>query len=143
MYLNKPSSIAGDIPISLGEKRTKYPNSMNVGELPGKEPDPRFTLANERTFLTWLSTSLALTAGGVAMAAVPMNVFVPWVRTLLAVALVLLAAVAAALSYPRWRRVQQALRRQRPLPPPTLAPILGYGVAMVAALALILILFGD
>ncbi|HEY9521864.1 MAG TPA: DUF202 domain-containing protein [Thermopolyspora sp.] len=116
---------------------------MNVGELPGKEPDPRFTLANERTFLTWLSTSLALTAGGVAMAAVPMNVFVPWVRTLLAVALVLLAAVAAALSYPRWRRVQQALRRQRPLPPPTLAPILGYGVAMVAALALILILFGD
>ncbi len=107
-----------------------------------KEPDPRFTLANERTFLTWLSTSLALTAGGVAIAVVPKDVFVPWVRTLLAVALILLAALAAVLSYPRWRRVQTAMRRQEPLPPPAIAPILGYGVGVVALLALILILFG-
>jgi putative membrane protein len=106
----------------------------------GKEPDPRFTLANERTFLSWLSTSLALTAGGVAMAAVPTHVFVPWVRTLLALALVLLAALAAAMAYPRWRSVQRALRRQDPLPTPALAPVLGYGVAAVALLALVLIL---
>ncbi|MEV1205725.1 YidH family protein, partial [Microbispora rosea] len=52
------------------------------------EPDPRFVLANERTFLTWISTSLALSAGGIAIAVVPEGVFVPWVRTLLAVVLV-------------------------------------------------------
>jgi uncharacterized membrane protein YidH (DUF202 family) len=35
----------------------------------GSEPDPRFTLANERTFLAWIRTALALTAGGVALEA--------------------------------------------------------------------------
>jgi putative membrane protein len=115
---------------------------MESSESGGEEPDPRFTLANERTFLSWLSTALALTAGGIAMAAVPQHIFIPWLRTLLAVALVLLAAVAAVMAYPRWRRVQRALRRQDPLPAPALAPILGYGVAAVAVLALILILLG-
>ncbi|MFJ2029942.1 YidH family protein [Streptosporangium sp. NPDC087985] len=108
----------------------------------GTEPDPRFTLANERTFLTWLSTSLALSAGGVAMAAVSEDVFVPWMRTVLALFLVSLSAMSAAMSYPRWRRVQRALRSAAPLPPPALAPLLGYGVATVAVLAVILILLG-
>lgn len=106
----------------------------------GKEPDPRFTLANERTFLTWLSTSLALSAGGVAMAAVSSGVFLDWLRIAMAVVLVALAAVAAGMAYPRWRRIQQALRRDAPLPPPRLAAVFGYGVAAVAVLALILIL---
>jgi len=104
------------------------------------EPDPRFTLANERTFLTWLSTALALCAGGVAVAAVPADVFVPWLRTTLAVVLVTLSAMAALLAYPRWRHIQRALRDQAPLPPPMLAAVFGYGVAAVAVLALILIL---
>jgi putative membrane protein len=109
-------------------------------DVEGKEPDPRFTLANERTFLTWLSTSLALSAGGIAMAVVPRDIFVPWVRTALAVVLVLLSVLAGAMAYPRWRQVQQALRRQAPLPPLSLAPLFGYGVAAVAVLALVLIL---
>jgi putative membrane protein len=33
----------------------------------GDEPDPRFTLANERTFLAWVRTALAMFAGGVAL----------------------------------------------------------------------------
>lgn len=108
----------------------------------GDEPDPRFTLANERTFLTWLSTSLALSAGGVAMAAVSADVFVPWMRTVLALTLVSLSALSAAMAYPRWRRVERALRSAAPLPAPALAPVLGYGVAFVAVLAMILILMG-
>ncbi|WP_225878200.1 YidH family protein [Spongiactinospora rosea] len=107
---------------------------------PDREPDPRFTLANERTFLTWLSTSLALSAGGVAMAAVPAASFTPWLRMVMAIVLVMLAAVAAGMAYPRWRRVQHALRTARPLPPPALAAVFGYGVAAVAVLALVLIL---
>ena len=115
---------------------------MSSSDTGGKEPDPRFTLANERTFLTWISTSLALSAAGVAVASVPDSVLAAWARTLLAAVLVLLAAAAAAMAYPRWRRVQRALRRESPLPPPALAPILGYGVAAVAVLALILVLAG-
>ena len=33
----------------------------------GGEPDPRFTLANERTFLAWIRTALGLLAGGIAL----------------------------------------------------------------------------
>nr|BFE81200.1 hypothetical protein GCM10020093_038010 [Planobispora longispora] len=76
------------------------------------------------------------------MAAVSPDVFVPWMRTLLAVVLVSLSALAAAMAYPRWRRVQHALRHAAPLPPPALAPLFGYGVAAVALLALVLILTG-
>ncbi|WP_327091193.1 DUF202 domain-containing protein [Nonomuraea sp. NBC_01738] len=105
------------------------------------EPDPRFTLANERTYLTWLSTALALSAGGVGLAAMPADVFLPWVRTALALMLVALSALAAGLAYPRWRNIQRALRAQTPLPPPALAAVFGYGVAAVAVAALCLIVF--
>jgi putative membrane protein len=103
------------------------------------EPDPRFTLANERTFLTWLSTALALSAGGVGIAALPEDVFVPWMRAVLAIMLVALSALAAGMAYPRWRNIQRALRNQAPLPPPALAALFGYGVALVAIAALVLI----
>ncbi|WP_143342795.1 YidH family protein, partial [Crossiella equi] len=48
---------------------------MSTGRWPervygvGEEPDPRFTLANERTFLAWIRTSLGLMAAGVAVEA--------------------------------------------------------------------------
>ena len=35
----------------------------------GTEPDARFSLANERTFLAWIRTALALIAAGVALEA--------------------------------------------------------------------------
>jgi putative membrane protein len=33
----------------------------------GTEPDSRFTLADERTFLAWIRTALALLSGGVLL----------------------------------------------------------------------------
>lgn len=37
----------------------------------GTEPDARFTLANERTFLAWIGVSLALISVGVALSPWP------------------------------------------------------------------------
>ena len=44
--------------------RSRFPQSVYRH---GSEPDVRFTLANERTFLAWIRTALALIAGGVAL----------------------------------------------------------------------------
>lgn len=44
--------------------RTSAAIDVNEGRA---EPDYRFTLANERTFLAWIRTALALLAGGVAV----------------------------------------------------------------------------
>src|SRR3954462_10286719 len=49
----------------------------------GAAPDPRFTFANERTFLAWIRTSLALIAGGLGVDAFAHDL-PAWSRTALA-----------------------------------------------------------
>jgi putative membrane protein len=105
----------------------------------GTEPDPRFTLANERTFLAWLRTSLALMAAGVGIAAVGIDGR-PIVRTMLAIALLLAGIACSAAAFGRWMATERALRMGRPLPSSRLAPLLGYGLALVGVLTLILLL---
>ena len=102
----------------------------------GREPDFRFTLANERTFLAWIRTALALLAGGVALAVLGTSVH-PGVR--LATALVLLVAGTAlpALAWRNWMRTERAMRNDQPLPHSSLGIILG--VAVMAAGALLVL----
>jgi putative membrane protein len=108
----------------------------------GEDPDYRFTLANERTFLAWIRTSLALLAGGVAVIKLVPNFSVPGGRHILGFALIGLSIVLAAGSYRHWAESERALRLQQPLPPSALPPILGGGVALVSLVALILIAIG-
>ncbi|WP_326569238.1 DUF202 domain-containing protein [Amycolatopsis rhabdoformis] len=104
----------------------------------GSEPDYRFTLANERTFLAWLRTSLGLIAGGVAVhQLVPTPVVMSTVLTGLCV---VLAAVLAAGAYPRWRRVQIAMRAGQPLPRSALVIVLTVGVFLLMAAAVVLVI---
>jgi putative membrane protein len=86
-----------------------------------REPDPRFTLANERTFLSWIRTSLALIAGGVALAQLGGSIRPPGLRLALSVVPILAGAVFSALSFWHWRSCQRALREDDPLPPPRFA----------------------
>jgi inner membrane protein YidH len=95
------------------------------------EPDPRFTLANERTFLSWIRTSLALIAGGVALAALGRRIGPSPLRLTLSVAPILAGAVLSALAFLHWRSCQRALRSGTPLPPPRFA--IGLTVLVVAA----------
>lgn len=106
----------------------------------GKEPDPRFTLANERTFLAWIRTSLALMAGGIAVEAFTTNIFLPALRTTLAVLLLLLAMIIASVACFRWLNVERAMRHGAPLPLPFLAPLLALGGTVVAAVVIVFVL---
>lgn len=85
----------------------------------GQEPDPRYSLANERTFLAWVRTALAMMAGGVALHSLGLPE-TQWLRTVLAVALVLLGGATTALALVRWARVERAMRTHQPLPPFTI-----------------------
>jgi putative membrane protein len=106
-----------------------------------REPDYRFTLANERTFLAWMRTALALLAGGLAVRQLVQPFEVRGARTALSVTAVLLSLVLAVSSYIRWLRVQQAMRRGEPLRRPMAAPLLALGIAVVAGAAGLLLVF--
>lgn len=106
----------------------------------GEEPDPRFTLANERTFLAWIRTSLAMLAGGVAVEAFTGAVFGPELRKSIAVLLLTLALVIAGGSFFRWLNVERAMRHHTPLPLPWIAPVLAVGGALVAGILVAFVL---
>jgi putative membrane protein len=106
----------------------------------GVEPDPRFTLANERTFLAWIRTSLAFLAGGIAVEAFTANLFPEPMRTFLAVVLLLLGVLISAGAAWRWVGVERSLRHQAPLPLPLIAPLLAVGGAIASGALIVFVL---
>lgn len=102
----------------------------------GTEPDARFTLANERTFLAWIRTSLALIAGGVALAALDLPLQ-PGLKLAAALVLVVSGILAPLQAWFGWARVEQAIRRSEPLPGSRLAAPLAGAVAVVGILLLL------
>jgi putative membrane protein len=106
----------------------------------GSDPDYRFSLANERTFLAWIRTSLGLLAGGVAVLAVLDDVGHPVVRVVTGAAVLLLAALLPPLAYHRWARTEQALRTETSLPGPGMMRLIAGGLVIVAFLVAALVL---
>lgn len=106
----------------------------------GHEPDYRFSLANERTFLAWIRTALALEAAGLAVIQLLPPFRVAWGRELLGGALVVLGTVIAAVSYRRWEHNERALRTDAPLPASRLPLILAVGVGAISIVIAILLL---
>lgn len=101
----------------------------------GEAPDPRFTLANERTFLAWIRTALALLGGGVAVEAFTVNLLEPAVRTWLATMLISLSATLSAGACWRWIKVERALRHRQPLQVSQLVPLLTLAVAAMGVIS--------
>jgi len=108
----------------------------------GTEPDARFTLANERTFLAWSRTSLALVVAGLAIAQLlPPFPGIPWGRSVIATPLILMGAAVSVISYLEWTGNQRALRHGRPLGRSRLPRILSWTIAVIALLAAALDLY--
>lgn len=102
----------------------------------GSEPDPRFTFANERTFLAWIRTGLGFLAAGVGLVAVAqLNASLGLEVRIASVLLTLCGLVCGIGAYARWMRNEQALRLSQPLPSSRLIPFLTIGVVLVALVA--------
>jgi len=106
-----------------------------------REPDYRFTLANERTFLAWIRTALALIAGGVAVVQLVPAFSIPGVRHGLGLLLTAGGGVLAVLAIRRWQRVQAAMRHDADLPPSRMPLILGAAIVIAAILVLVALFF--
>lgn len=109
----------------------------------GEDPDPRFSFANERTFLAWIRTALALLAAGIGLEAFAPELLVPGLRQVLAGLLVLSGMLTSGTAFRRWLRSEVAMREGRSLPPPRVAPWLSYGVAAVALAVFVLVMVAN
>lgn len=96
----------------------------------------RFSFANERTFLAWIRTALALLAGGVALDTVDLDLSHP-VQQALAGLLVVLGLTCAVLSWVRWAMAERAMRHGGPLPSAATGVLLALGVVLVAVVLLV------
>lgn len=106
-----------------------------------REPDVRFTFANERTFLAWNRTALALIATGVAATQLLPKFDLTFGRRILGLPLIALGALVALTSFGHWQANERAMRRAEPLPPSRIPLVLSIGIGIVAVIAVVLAVF--
>lgn len=107
-----------------------------MGDGAETEPDYRFTLANERTFLAWQRTALGLLAAAVAVIQFVSVPAVPGGRYVLGSLLAVLATITAVSGLWRWRQVDRAMRRGTALPRHSVPVYLAVGLGVIALLVI-------
>ncbi len=115
------------VPDGDAERGSRFPRGVyDVG----REPDPLYSLANERTYLSWLRFAVTLLAGAVAIDRLFLEH--PWFGSeILALGLVAIAFVACGVGVRRWWATERALRRRQPLP--------GFGAPLLGTVAILLV----
>lgn len=105
----------------------------------GQTPDYRFSLANERTFLAWVRTALALVAGGLAVAQFLPTLAVANLREILAAVALLLGAAVAVRALNHWLRCERAMRLGEDLPQSRFPVLLAATIALGALVLVVLV----
>ncbi|MPZ26394.1 MAG: DUF202 domain-containing protein [Micromonosporaceae bacterium] len=106
----------------------------------GATPDYRFSLANERTFLAWVRTGLALVAGGLAAAQFLPELRVPYLREALAIVLLVLGGAVALRALNHWVRCERAMRLGQDLPESRFPALLAVAVGLGAVLLVVVVI---
>jgi len=115
-----------------GDSRARWPKSLYSV---GTEPDPRFSLANERTALAWIRTASSVIAGGLALAVyASANPGHAWI-SIVAVAAFVGGAGLGLSAFVRWMNVERALRLRQPMPAPA---FLLFGLLVVIPLLVVI-----
>jgi putative membrane protein len=104
----------------------------------GTDPDPRYTFANERTFLAWARTALALIGGGLVAAQVLHGRFGGW-HLLVAIPAIVLGGLVGFAGYIRWQANERAMRLGQPVEASPLTRMLAAGIAVLAVLSAVLV----
>ena len=107
----------------------------------GIEPDPRFTYANERTFLAWSRTALALVVAGLGIVQLlPPFPGVPWGRHVLGIPLIVFGAIVALTAYREWTKNTWAMRHEQPLPRSVMPTIMAVIIAVMGVVSAVVVL---
>ncbi|GIE83996.1 putative membrane protein [Actinoplanes regularis] len=106
----------------------------------GTTPDYRFSLANERTFLAWIRTGLALIAGGLACAQFLPPLPIARLREIISIALLVLGGLVALRAVDHWARAERAMRLGVDLPRSRFPAILAIIVAIGAVVLVVTVL---
>lgn len=128
-------------------RRTLTARMPRVGRSPawrreGDEPDYRFSLANERTFLAWLRTSMAWMAGAIAVKQFVPSLGSDELRYALGLLLALLGLVSSVAAYRRWGATERAMRESRPLPHTGILALLATGMTLVGVVVVLTVTVG-
>lgn len=118
----------------IGARHGRYGLTMISGDEP--DIDYRFSLANERTFLAWIRTALALVAGGVAAAKALHFNHDAW-RWVVAVPPLAGGSALAIHAAAQWRRYDEAMREGRALPVGLSMKRIGPALCLYALVALL------
>lgn len=102
---------------------------MKSSETEILDVDARFLLANERTLLAWVRTSIAIEAGGIALMQLHKH------HSYLGVAVLLFGGFVALIGYHRFHTANRAIRSHK-LPPEGIGPALQVMCVVLTAVVL-------
>lgn len=105
----------------------------------GQDPDYRFSLANERTFLAWVRTALAILAGAILLLQFATNLQPRWLLVALAAVLAGVTCVIGGTAYFRWRANEHAMRLSASLPRTRLLPMLAMVLVVLGLATIVLV----